>query len=216
LSRTKSDEGFCFSYTPLDKSCVHNVNLLAAELLARVFTKTGDSELAEAARLATEYSIARQRKDGSWPYGESSSQQWIDGFHTGYVLVSLKRLIESLGHREWRENLERGLKYYSERFFLADGTPGYYHNNLYPVDAHSAAQAVITFLEMVDIMPQASELATRAVRWAINNLQDEVGYFYFQLHRYYTIRTPHIRWSQTWMLYALSLYLSRSPLTENV
>lgn len=216
LSRTKSGDGFCFSYTPLDNSCVHNVNLLAAELLARVFTKTGDRELSEAARLATEYSIARQQKDGSWPYGEASSQQWIDGFHTGYVLVSLKRLIEALGHQQWRENLERGFQFYRERFFLADGTPGYYHDNLYPVDVHSAAQAVITFLEMIDIMPQASELAARAVRWAINNLQDEVGYFYFQRHRFYIIKTPHMRWSQTWMLYALSLYLSRSPLTENV
>lgn len=216
LNRTSSGDNFCFSYTPLDHSCVHNVNLLAAELLARVYSKTGEKELIESARNAARFSIARQREDGSWPYGESATQQWIDGFHTGYVLLSLKRLIEYLGEDSWRESLARGMEYYCERFFLADGTPGYYHDNLYPIDAHSAAQAVITFLEMTHIMPQTDELAARAVRWAIDNLQDEAGYFYFQRHRLYTIKTPHMRWSQTWMLYALSLYLSRSSLRDNV
>src|SRR5215471_3414177 len=37
LNRTSERDGECFSYTPLDHSRVHNVNLLAAELLARVF-----------------------------------------------------------------------------------------------------------------------------------------------------------------------------------
>lgn len=216
LGRTTEGEDFCFSYTPLDRSCVHNVNLLAAELLARVYRRTGEQELMEAACRAARFSVARQSEDGSWPYGEAGSQQWIDSFHTGYILVSLGRLIEYLGKEEWRENLERGFRYYSQRFFLADGTPGYYHDRLYPIDAHSAAQAVITFLEMTRTMPQAGELATRAMNWAIENLQDEEGYFYFQRHRFYSIKTPHIRWSQTWMLYALSLYLIRSSLRENV
>lgn len=216
LNRSADGDNFCFSYTPLDRSCVHNVNLLAAELLARVFEKTGERELLDAACRSAQYTVDRQREDGSWPYGESRSQQWIDGFHTGYVLVSLHRLIELLGKSEWRENLDRGYEYYCERFFLADGTPGYYHDNLYPIDAHSAAQAVITFLEMSRIMPKAGELATRAVDWATRNMQDSAGHFYFQLNRFYTIKIPYMRWSQAWMLYALSLYLTRSPLRENV
>jgi len=216
LNRASDGDSFCFSYTPLDRSRVHNVNLLAAELLARVYEKTGDSELFDAASRSTHYTIERQREDGSWPYGEARSQSWIDGFHTGYVLVSLLRLIEILGRPKWRENLDSGYEFYRERFFLADGTPGYYHDNLYPIDAHSAAQAVITFLEMNRIRPKAGELAMRAVDWAIKNMQDGAGHFYFQLNRLYKIKTPHMRWSQTWMLYALSLYLTRSPLRENV
>jgi hypothetical protein len=210
------DNGFYFSYTPLDRSAVHNVNLLVAELLARASVARGRFENRGAIEAAVEFTLSRQRKDGSWFYGEAEDQKWIDSFHTGFVLVSLRHLIEDLGRSDWRENLIKGYEYYRERFLLADGTPGYYHDRLYPVDVHSAAQAVVTFSEMTDLMPNAKVLASRAARWAITNLQDPAGHFYFQRHRFYTIRIPYMRWAQSWMLYALSLYLTRSLERDNV
>lgn len=216
LNRTEGHGGDCFSYTPLDHSRVHNVNLLAAELLARTFKKTGIDEYREAAERAARFTLARQRRDGSWLYGEAESQAWIDSFHTGFALVSLKHLIEYLNADGWRGALDSGYEFYEKRFFLADGTPGYYHDRLHPLDVHGAAQGVITFVEMTDLMPNAKAMASRVVRWAIDKLQDPTGFFYFQRHRFYTIKIPYIRWAQTWMLYALSLYLSRNRISENV
>ncbi|MFL6214709.1 MAG: hypothetical protein ACJ74J_12545 [Blastocatellia bacterium] len=210
LNRTSAADAHCFSYTPRDRSQVHNVNLLAAELLARAYHLTGKDEYREACEQATRFTIARQREDGSWPYGESPAQQWIDNFHTGFLIVSLKRISDYLPTAEWAAALRAAYEFYERRFFLADGTPAYYHDNLFPVDVHSAAQAVVTFTELIDLMPSAREQASRAVEWAIRNLQDSAGFFYFQRQRFYTIRTPHIRWAQAWMLYALSLYLSRT------
>jgi hypothetical protein len=216
LNRTLEADGHCFSYTPLDRSRVHNVNMLAAELLARVFSINRDERLGEASAASARYTLARQRCDGSWPYGEASSQGWIDSFHTGFILVSLKNIIEHLCAHDWLEALARGYGFYEERFFLADFSPKYYHDRLYPVDVHSAAQAIITFLEMTDLMPGANEKAAKALNWAIESLQDPAGFFYFQRHRFYTIKTPFIRWGQAWMLYALSLYLSKNPVGHNV
>jgi hypothetical protein len=209
INRTVAGAAHCFSYTPLDKSCIHNVNMLAAELLARVFSIECRDELKEAAEGAVHYTLMKQRRDGSWPYGEAKSQQWIDSFHTGFVLVSLKRIIKYLGADEWKENLLRGYYFYRENFFLADSSPKYYHNKLFPLDVHSAAQAIITFLEMADLVSDARERASQMLRWTIDNMQDASGYFYYQRHRFYAIKTAHIRWAQAWMLYALSLYLSR-------
>ena len=216
INRSENDDGCCFSYTPLDHSRVHNVNLLAAELLARTFVKTGQPELGETAERAVRFTLARQRDDGSWPYGEARSQSWVDSFHTGFVLVSLKHLIGHLNGAGWREALDAGYRFYQKRFFLADGTPGYYHERLYPLDVHSAAQGAITFVEMKDLMPDADAMADRVVRWTIRNLQDPAGFFYFQRHRFYTNRISYMRWAQAWMLYALSLYLSRNRISENV
>lgn len=216
LNRTAEAEGHCFSYTPIDRATVHNVNLLAAELLARLYSKNEDSRVRDAAEAAVRYTLARQQSDGSWFYGESQSQRWIDSFHTGFVLVSLKRIIRYLDAEDWREALRRGYDFYEQRFFLADSTPRYYHDRLYPIDVHSAAQAIITFVEMSDLMPDAPERANKAAQWAITNLQDPAGFFYFQRHRFYTIRTPFMRWAQTWMLYALSLYISKAPVSDNV
>ncbi|MGA9772566.1 MAG: hypothetical protein WBV94_26285 [Blastocatellia bacterium] len=216
IHRTEEGEGFSFSYTPLDQSRVHNVNLLAAELLARVYSITGTGEYRDGAERATLYTLSRQRKDGSWLYGEADSQAWIDSFHTGFLIVSLKRIIGHLGREDWTGQLKAAYEFYEQRFFLADGTPSYYHDKLYPIDVHSSAQAVITFTEMTDFVSNADKMANRAVEWAIKNLQDRTGFFYFQRHRFYTIRTPHIRWAQAWMLYALSIYLSRMHVTNNV
>jgi hypothetical protein len=209
LNRTEGERGFCFSYTPLDHSRVHNVNLMAAELLARVFAKSGEDECRAAAERALAYSLGLQKDDGSWFYGEAGSQRWIDSFHTGFILVSLKKIGEYLGKPVLKSHLDRGYRFYRERFFLADSTPKYYHDRLYPIDVHSAAQAVITFVEMADLIPDASERATNCVEWTIDNLQDPAGYFYFQKQRLYTIRIPYMRWSQAWMLYALSSYLNK-------
>jgi len=216
LNRSAHGDGECFSYTPLDHSRVHNVNLLAAELLARTFAITGIDEYRDAALRATRYTLSRQRDDGSWLYGEDESQAWIDSFHTGFILVSLKHLIEFLEVPSWRAALEVGYGFYEKRFFLADGTPGYYHDKLHPHDVHSAAQGIITFVEMTDLTPNAKAMAARVIRWTIDHLQDPSGFFYFQIHRFYTIKTSYMRWAQSWMLYALSLYLSRNRIINNV
>ena len=103
--------------------------------------------------------------------------------------------------------LESGYQYWTKSFFLADGWPKYYHDNPYPADAHAGASAIITLLELEDRDPQASMLAETVARWTIRNLRDPRGYFYYQRRRFYTVRKPYIRWSQAWMLYALSLAL---------
>lgn len=215
INRASDGDDFCFSYTPEDHSRVHNVNLLAAELLARIFAKDGREEYRDAAVRAMRYTVARQGEDGSWPYGEDRSQEWIDNFHTGFVLVSLKNIGAYLDLTELRASLVAGYEFYAKRFFLADSTPGYYHDRLYPVDVHSAAQAIITFVEMTDLMPNARQMADRAAKWAIDNLQDPAGFFHFQRRRLYTIRIPYMRWAQAWMLYALSRFQKRDQ-TGNV
>lgn len=79
---------------------------------------------------------------------------------------------------EWRGALSAGYEFYEKRFFLADGTPGYYHDRRYPPDGRSAGQGVITFVGMTELMPNAKAMAGRVARWAINNLQDPAGFFY--------------------------------------
>ena len=124
-------------------------------------------------------------------------------------------MIRYLSKDEWQSALRSAYQFYEKRFFLADGTPGYYHDKLYPIDIHSAAQAVITFSEMTELTPHSAMMADRAVDWAINRMQDRAGFFYSQRRRFYTVKIPYMRWAQAWSLYALSLYLTRDA-TKNV
>jgi hypothetical protein len=198
----------CFSYAPNTDTRIFNASLLAAEVLASVGKLTGETELIDLADRAARYVVNNQQPDGSWLYGADPKQSWIDNFHTAYVLFSLKRIIDISSRKdELQPALERGYQYWKNNFFLADGWPKYYDHDLYPADAHAAASAIVTFLECRELDNDAPRLAQRVATWTIQNLRDSRGFFYYQRRRFYTVRKPYMRWTQAWMLYALSRLL---------
>jgi hypothetical protein len=209
LPRTVENETeLCFSYAPKTGTRIFNASLLAAEVLASVGKLTSEHELCESAERATRYVVNNQRQDGSWHYGTDPKQSWIDNFHTAYILFSLKRIIDSSSFgSEFQPALARGYEYWKNKFFLAEGWPKYYHDDPYPADAHAAASAIVTFLECSEMDKNASRLAQNIASWTIQNLRDARGFFYYQRRRFYTVRKPYMRWTQAWMLYALSRLL---------
>jgi hypothetical protein len=204
----------CFSYAPNTATRIFNASLLAAEVLACVGQITGESELLESAERATRYVVNNQRADGSWFYGAEPKQFWIDSFHTAYILFSLQRIINATAsHAEFQPALERGYQFWKHNFFLAEGWPKYYHDDPYPADAHAAASAIVTLLECRSLDDDAVRLAREVASWTIQHLRDRRGFFYYQRRRFYTVRKPYMRWSQAWMLYALSRLLEEQALT---
>jgi hypothetical protein len=203
LHRTVAGDAFCFSYTPLDRTAVHNANLLGASLLARLHRVTGEERLREAALASLAYSMKCQRDDGAWHYAETDYQRWIDSFHTGFNLQCIRYFLREGLAPEAAAGYERGVRFYAENFFLPDGTPKYYHDRVYPVDIHSAAQAIAFF---ADEGPPHRDLADRVLRWSLENMWDARGFFYFQRREPWTIRIPYIRWSQAWMWHALTAH----------
>jgi hypothetical protein len=209
LPRTVDTETeVCFSYAPNTNTRIFNAGLLAAEVLASVGHQTAEQQLIDLADRAARYVVNNQQPDGSWLYGTDPKQSWIDNFHTAYVLFSLKRITNvSTRKNEFQRALERGYQYWKNTFFLADGWPKYYDHELYPADAHAAASAIVTFLECRALDDDALALAQKVATWTIQNLRDRRGFFYYQRRRFYTVRKPYMRWTQAWMLYALSRLL---------
>jgi hypothetical protein len=112
--------------------------------------------------------------------------------------------VSDTARAEFSETVKLGYEFWRSNFFLAEGWPKYYHDRPFPVDVHSAAAAIVALLELHNLDNQALAFAHTIALWAIRNLSDSRGFFYYQRHRFYTIRTPYIRWSQAWMNYALS------------
>jgi len=215
--RAKGNSAFCFSYSPIDNSCVHNANLLAAELLARVYTFTKEENLCESVFKSVKFTTSYQNPDGSWYYGLAPRQKYIDSFHTGFVLCSLKNILDYIDFADdgrckphtlslqGRQILLKGYEYYKKTFFEDDGLPRYYNNKIYPIDLHCSAQGIITFLNFKKYDSEAIKIAKKIANWTIDNMwDDKKGYFYFQKTKLFTNKIQYLRWPNVWMYLALA------------
>ena len=205
LNRTDADSDgrFGVSYTPLDHRFVHNASVLSASLLARIAQRTGDHECADAALAIARYTAHSQREDGAWPYGTSRRDQWVDGFHTSYTLLALQEVGRRLSTDEFDDVINRGTKFWVDTFLSRDGV-SHTSRSHYPIDSHAVAHGLIALQALADRIPDSRARIEKLSGWALTEMRDPAGYFYYHKYSTFRNRIPYMRWVQAWMLFALS------------
>jgi len=214
LNITKTEEGICLSYTPIDKQMVHNANCLGAAFLSRVYSFTKEEKLLSFSRRAFGFSITHQKDDGSWPYSidpvTHKVRNQID-FHQGFILDSLIDFIKYVGtnDKKYTQSLMKGSEFYINLQFENFERSKWRLPWSFPVDIHHQAQGIITLSKLYDLFKKENYLdfAKKIAEWTVENMQDEMGYFYYQKWPFLTNKIPYIRWSQAWMMLALSSLL---------
>jgi hypothetical protein len=200
------DAGFCYPL-PSVRAQVHNANFLASALFCRIYKKTGEEKYLEPALNVARYSATRQHDNGSWAYGELPKLRWIDNFHTGYNLCALRSICRNAQTSEFEPNIRKGFVFYRKYFFREDGAPRYFHDRTYPIDIHVVAQSIITLVNLSDLEESNVALSLSVYNWAINNMWDKEGYFYYQIFPFYKNKISYMRWSQAWMFLSLATLL---------
>ena len=119
-------------------------------------------------------------------------------------MQALKAILDEGFAAEFREGFEQGTTYYVKTFFLADGTPKYFRDRVYPLDIHAPAEA-IAFLATLGERYQAQTQII--LDWMVSNMLSPEGYFYYRKTKYGTNRIPYMRWSQAWAFHALTQYM---------
>ena len=200
LPRLPGDEGtFCWGYFPGDDQRVLNATMKGARLCAQVYSVTKDESCLTAAAQTAQYVARHQHADGSWPYAVGDSRQWVDNFHTAYVLDAFDAYERCTGDDRFRDVKQRGWESYRANFFANDRIPKYYAKKLYPVDATAVAQSLLTLCRFGDV-----GTAGAVARWAIDKMQSPDGHFAYQVRPRRTVRIPYMRWSSAYMYAGLS------------
>lgn len=222
-----SEDKICFSYTPLDYEHVHNANMFVAEFLIRVGAEIQNEQFMEYGIKALQYTLDQQSEDGAFYYfGFEDKERYnlsienikhIDHFHTGFVLRSLLSITERANLparytqtcvQQASKALSKGYQYYIDNLFEDEAIPKWTPQSLYPINIHSCSEAILCPSKLSKKFPQSLEIAKKAARWTIENMQAKEGYFYDRIYSDGIISTiPYIRWAQAWMLFALSTYL---------
>jgi hypothetical protein len=214
LPREYTNSGNCISYLANCQSSIHNSNMLGASLLARASKYIKDQSYREIAHSAMQYSCSRQLPNGAWWYAEDPKYHWIDNFHTGYNLESLHTYIEATGDSSYRKSFDEGLCFYKNHFFEPSGRPKYYHNKTYPVDSQCISQSIDTLSLVADWDKGSYDLARKVADWAICNMQDKRGYFYYRQYPFIKAKTPMLHWAQATMYKALARLYVRLKSTD--
>ena len=208
LNRDEINESeLCFSYGPLDNNHVINANLNVATFLSRLSRYIDDDDMLHLARKARKFSVSLQNGDGSWFYWAPPDLKFwsVDNYHMGIKLEWLWMVRQYDPEPEDEENLKKGLRYYITNLFDSDGTPKLTPFDPYPYDIHSASQAIATFALLKKDYPAACRsMLVKIVQWTLKNLSNADGSFAYRIYPGLKDQTPHIRWGQAWMLWALS------------
>ena len=191
-----------FAYYQGSRVPIHNASLLVASM----FIRRGQTD---AVLPALRYSLSRQRPDGSWPYGELSGLDWVDGYHEAFVLWSLGRAIEAGADADAASSaLTAGLDFFLTRLVDPDGAVRASPDSRFPVDIHSCASSIWALSDLHERDARSLETAGRILDWTLANMRREDGRFAFQKRRFFRASVPYARWSDGHMLLALSEYLT--------
>ena len=106
---------------------------------------------------------------------------------------------------QFSKNIEKGFNFYINNFF-DENIPKYYHNKRYPIDIHCPAELLLVIAKLKKY-GKYSELSKKILTWTINNMQDEKGYFYYQLKPIISSKISYMRWSNAFMFNAFTFFL---------
>jgi hypothetical protein len=203
------ETGISFSYTDQEVDVCYNASLLAAEILVKANTIKSNRDSIDLVKDAVRFVLSKQNNDGSWFYSfnpESKTERKQIDFHQGFILVSLFNINQLLGiqKEDIKEAITKGLFFYRNKQFLNSGQSLWRLPKKWPVDIHNQSQGIITFTKLKEFDDSYSDFAKTIAEWTINNMQSHKGFFYYRKNKLLTNKIPYMRWSQAWMMLALT------------
>jgi hypothetical protein len=119
---TSPDAGTC-SYTPEGLWGVVNASAYRAFLLTSAAERFRNEHYRRSAERNLNFVLQSQKPDGSWPYAVDTVRDFVDHYHTCFVLKALAKMEALTGHRKCLEAIERGVEYYRQNLFDEQGLP---------------------------------------------------------------------------------------------
>lgn len=113
------------SYTPDPKDSLNvvNANAYRAFLLTSAAAEFSNDQYRRIAERNLNFVLEAQNPDGSWYYATDGKRDFVDHFHTCFVMKALAKIERMTGNARCTNAIEKGVRYYVKNLFDERGVP---------------------------------------------------------------------------------------------
>jgi hypothetical protein len=209
--KTSEDASSC-SYSPYDRGGVINAAAYRAFMLtsaSQVFSRTEYWKIAER---NLNFVLENQNVDGSWYYATDGVRDFVDHFHTCFVMKALAKIHSLTGHEGCLAALLKGVKFYLAKLFDADGLPRPFSKaprlTVYKRELYDCAESINLCVLLRDRFPELGYKLRIVIDGILKDWIKPDGSF--RARRLYLgwDNVPMHRWAQSQMFRSLAYYLA--------
>jgi hypothetical protein len=202
------------SYTPFDRGGVINAAAYRAFLLTSASRVFSNEDYCKIAERNLNFVLENQNPDGSWFYAVDGVRDFIDQYHTCFVMKALAKIHTLTGHRACLEALSKGVKYYLENLFSEDGLPKPFSKaprlTVYKRELYDCAECINLCLLLRDRFPQLEATLETVIEGTLKDWIKPDGSFRSRRLHLGWDNVPMHRWGQSQMFRSLAFYLAEA------
>jgi len=206
-----SDTASSCSYTPFDEGRVLNASAYRAFLLTSASKVFSNADYWRIAERNLNFVLENQNADGSWFYAVDGVRDFIDHFHTCFVMKALAKIHSLTGHTGIGEALTKGVSYYLNNLFDSDGLPKPFSRaprlTVYKRELYDCAECINLCLLLRDRFPQLEATLEKVVAHVLGVWVKRDGSFRSRKLHIGWDNVPMHRWGQAQMFRSLAFYL---------
>jgi hypothetical protein len=206
-----SEHASSCSYTPDDRGGVINAAAYRAFLLTSASKKFSRDDYWSIAERNLNFVLENQNRDGSWYYAVDGVRDFVDHYHTCFVLKNLAKIHSLTGHQATFRAVEKGIGYYVSNLFDEDGLPKPFARaprlTVYKRELYDCAECISLCVLLRGSLPQLEAILERVISGILRNWTKSDGSFRSRRLHLSWDNVPMHRWGQSQMFRALAYYL---------
>jgi hypothetical protein len=199
-------------YGPYDnKGGVINANAYRAFLLTDASIQFSEEGYWEIAEKNLNFVLDSQQEDGSWYYERNSGSNFVDHFHTCFVLKALAKIERLTHHPGCRDAIQKGVAYYVNELFDERGLPKPFSRaprlTIYKKELYDYAECINLGVLLRGRFKDLDDRTDSAVNDILNRWQKPDGSFRSRKLYLGWDNVPMHRWAQSQLFRSLCLLL---------
>jgi hypothetical protein len=217
--KTSESASSC-SYTTDDEGGVINAAAYRAFVMASASQVFSNDAYWRIADRNLNFVLENQNPDGSWFYATDGVRDFVDHYHTCFVMKALAKIHRLTGDDRCLDALSKGVDYYLNNLFAEDGLPKPFSRaprlTVYNRELYDCAECINLCVLLCDRFPRLQETLHIVLTDVLDNWIKPDGSFRSRRLHFGWDNVPMHRWGQSQMFRALAFYLCEESKTEKL